>query len=151
MRQGNLADVTLRAATQADDAAIKALIHSAQINPMDLDWRRFILAVTPDGEMVGCGQVKPHSDGTLELASIAVRPAWRRRGIARRLIERLLAKSPRPLYLTCASGLRPLYEKFGFRALSESEMTPYFRRLSRLATVFMKMARGQTLLVMKLD
>lgn len=146
-----MADVTLRPATRADDAAIKALIRSVRINPLDLDWRRFLLAVTPDGEMVGCGQVKPHSDGTLELASIAVRPAWRGRGIARRIIERLLAESPRPLYLTCASQLGLLYEKFGFRALSESEMTPYFRRLSRLATAFMKMARGQTLLVMKLD
>ncbi|MEW6029527.1 MAG: GNAT family N-acetyltransferase [Chloroflexota bacterium] len=146
-----MADITLRPATRADDAAIKALIRSSQINPMDLDWRRFLLAVTRDGEMVGCGQVKPHSDGTRELASIAVRPAWRGRGIARLIIERLLDESPRPLYLTCASGLGPLYEKFGFRALSEREMTPYFRRLSRLATAFMKLARGQTLLVMKLD
>jgi N-acetylglutamate synthase-like GNAT family acetyltransferase len=146
-----LADISLRPATQADDAAIKALIRSAQINPMDLDWRRFLLAVTRDGEMVGCGQVKPHSDGTRELASIAVRPAWRGRGVARLIIEQLLAESPRPLYLTCASRLGPFYEKFGFRAVSESEMTPYFRRLSRLATAFMKMARGQTLLVMKLD
>jgi amino-acid N-acetyltransferase len=146
-----LADISLRPATQADDAAIKALIRSAQINPMDLDWRRFLLAVTQEGEMVGCGQVKPHSDGTRELASIAVRPAWRGRGVARLIIEQLLAESPRPLYLTCASRLGPFYEKFGFRAVSESEMTPYFRRLSRLATAFMKMARGQTLLVMKLD
>lgn len=146
-----MAEVTLRRATRADDAAIKALIRSARINPMDLDWRRFLLAVTRDGEMVACGQVKPHADGTLELASIAVRPAWRGQGIARLVIERLLAESPRPLYLTCASSLGPLYEKFGFRVLSENEMTPYFRRLSRLATAFMKMARGQTLLVMKLD
>ncbi len=146
-----MADISLRPATQADDAAIKALIRSAQINPMDLDWRRFLLAVTREGEMVGCGQVKPHSDGTRELASIAVRPAWRGQGIAHLIIERLLAESPRPLYLTCASRLGPFYEKFGFRVLSESEMTPYFRRLSRLATAFMKMARGQTLLVMKLD
>ncbi len=146
-----MADISLRPATQADDAAIKALIRSVQINPMDLDWRRFLLAVTRDGEMVGCGQIKPHADGTLELASIAVRPAWRGQGVARLIIERLLAESPRPLYLTCASRLGPLYAKFGFRALSESEMTPYFRRLSCLATAFMKLARGQTLLVMRLD
>ena len=30
---------------------------------MALDWHRFILAIDPFGKVIGCGQVKPHSDG----------------------------------------------------------------------------------------
>jgi N-acetylglutamate synthase-like GNAT family acetyltransferase len=147
-----LADVTFRPATAADAADIRAIIRSVRINPMDLDWKRFLLASSPDGELVACAQLKPHADGTLELASLAVRPAWRGRGLARRLVEQLLSDSPRPLYLTCRSGLESFYQKFGFRALANDELTPYFRRLQRLATGMMSLFRdGETLLVMRLD
>ena len=145
-----MADVTLRPATADDAADIKTLIRLVRINPMDLDWRRFLIASSADGELVACAQVKPHADGTLELASLAVRPAWRGRGLARRLVERLLSQSPRPLYLTCRSSLGVFYGKFGFRALASDELTPYFRRLQRLAGVFL-FRKDETLLVMKLD
>ena len=148
----DLSDVTFRAATEADATDIKSLVRSVRINPMDLDWQRFLIASSPDGTLLACGQVKPHSDGTLELASIAVRPDQRGRGLARALIERLLSDSPRPLYLTCRSGLEPLYLKFGFRSLASDELTPYFRRIQKLASAMMGIFRdGETLLVMKLD
>lgn len=119
---------------------------------MDLDWRRFLLASSADGELVACAQVKPHADGTLELASLAVRPAWRGGGVARRLVEQLLTQSPRPVYLTCRSSLESFYQKFGFRALRADELTPYFRRLQKLANKMMGLFRdGETLLVMRLD
>jgi N-acetylglutamate synthase-like GNAT family acetyltransferase len=126
-------EFSLRTAVETDAPTIRAIIRVAQINPIGLDWRRFLLAVSADGEVVGCGQVKPHGDGTRELASIAVIPAWRGRGVARAIIERLLASHPGPLYLTTRAHLGPLYEKFGFRSLSPDEMPPYFRRISRLA------------------
>ena len=135
-----------------DAATIKALIRLVRINPMDLDWKRFLVATDADGEMLACGQVKPHGDGTLELASLAVHPAWRRRGLARRIVEQLLSQSPRPLYLTCRSGLESFYQKFGFRTLASNELTPYFRRLQRLAGAMMGVFHdGDTLLVMRLD
>ena len=119
---------------------------------MDLDWRRFLIASSPGGELAACVQVKPHRDGTFELASLAVHPAWRGRGLARRLVERLLAESPRPLYLTCRSGLESFYQKFGFRTLASEELTPYFRRLQKLAGAMMGLFReSETLLVMRLD
>jgi hypothetical protein len=44
-----------------------------------------------------------------------------------------------------------MYEKFGFRALQVSETPPYYRRLQRLAGIFLDLAgRKETLLVMKL-
>lgn len=147
-----MADVTIRPATADDAADIKALIRLVRINPMDLDWRRFLLASSADGELAACAQIKPHADGTLELASLAVRPAWRGRGLARRLVEQLLSQSPRPIYLTCRSGLESFYQKFGFRTLNADELTPYFRRLQRLANKMMGIFRdGDTLLVMRLD
>jgi N-acetylglutamate synthase-like GNAT family acetyltransferase len=145
-----LADVTLRPATVADAVDIKSLIRLVRINPMGLDWKRFLLASSADGELVACAQVKPHADGTLELASLAVRPAWRGRGLARRLVEQLLSQSPRPLYLTCRSSLGIFYGRFGFRTLASDELTPYFRRLQRLADMFF-FRKDETLLVMKLD
>ncbi len=147
-----MAEFTLRPATADDADAIKSLVRSVRINPMDLDWRRFLLASSSDGELVACGQVKPHTDGTLELASVAVHPEWRGRGLARAVIERLLSDSPRPLYLTCRSDLEPLYRKFGFRTLTSDELTPYFRRIKKLASAMMSLFRdGETLLVMRLD
>jgi len=145
-----LADVTLRSATADDAAEIKALIRLVRINPTSLDWKRFLVASSADGRLVACAQVKPHADGTLELASLAVRPAWSGRGLARRLVEQLLSQSPRPLYLTCRAPLGSFYEKFGFRVLTRNEMPPYFRRLSRLAGIVGKLL-NETMLVMKAD
>ena len=145
-----MADIVFHRATADDEASIKALIHLVRINPMSLDWERFLLASSPDGELVACGQIKPHSEGTLELASIAVHPDWRGRGLAREIIQRLLADSPRPIYLTCRSDLEPFYVKFGFRSLAASELTPYFRRIQKLANV-MLFREGMTLSVMRLD
>ncbi len=141
----------LRPATAADAPSIRRLVRRVQINPMGLDWQHFVLAVDAGGRMLGCGQLKPHRSGIIELASIAVEPGFRQNGIARAIIEHLIAVGPRPLYLTCRSSLGSFYEKWNFRAIGESEMPAYFRRLSRLASGFTKLARyGEGLLVMVL-
>jgi N-acetylglutamate synthase-like GNAT family acetyltransferase len=103
---------------------------------MSLSWQRFILAVDRNGQIIGTGQVKPHADGSLELASIAVLPDWRGRGIARLIIEHLLQQYPGRLYLTCRAQLGPLYQKFGFQEINSSQMPPYFKRISRLVYHF---------------
>ncbi|MGC8857422.1 MAG: GNAT family N-acetyltransferase, partial [Anaerolineae bacterium] len=77
-----------------------------------------------------------------ELASIAVHPAFRQQGVARAIIERLLAEGPRPLYLMCRSSLTPFYEKFGFRVLPPAEMPPYFQRMVRLTVLLQRLARS---------
>ena len=101
--------------------------------------------------MIACGQLKPVPGGLTELASLAVQSTHRHQGIARALIEHLLADAPRPVYLTCRSGLGELYEKFGFQTLEADQMPAYYRRLQRLAGLLMEIAgRGETLLVMKL-
>ncbi len=143
-----MADFVLRPATEADSAAIRNLIHRVGINPTGLDWRRFVVAVDGSGRMRGCGQLKPHGKDIGELASIAVELEDRGKGIARLIIEHLIARARRPLYLTCRSSLGPFYEKWNFHTIGLNEMPPYFNRLVRLASLFMP--KGESLLVMRL-
>lgn len=145
-------EVTIRPATAEDDAAIKALICSVQINPLGLDWRRFRVAVDANGRLLACGQIKEHGDGSHELASIAVEKAWRGQGLARAIIESLLADHTGPLWLTCVNRLTPLYEKFGFvEVTAVDDMPPYFRRVVRLFRIFQFFRRSDDYLaVMRL-
>jgi N-acetylglutamate synthase-like GNAT family acetyltransferase len=144
--------ITIRPARETEAARIKELIHLVGINPMALDWKRFVVAVDDQDEMLGCGQLKPHGPEVLELASIAVYPEHQRQGIASAIIEHLLKDSPRPLYLMCQSSLGPFYEKFGFRAIAYEEMPRYFQRMSKLAGLWTALARrAERLLIMKLQ
>lgn len=128
---------TLRQAIEADLPAISDLIETAGINPRGLDWRRFLIAVDGDDHLVGSGQVKIHLDGSLELASIAVQPEWRKQGVARAIILKLLETHPRPLYLVCRGRLGTFYEKFGFVVIfNPKDMPPHFRRLNLLVQAF---------------
>jgi len=143
---------TLRPARETEAAQIRELIHLVGINPMDLDWKRFIVAVNDLGEMIGCGQLKPHGKEILELASLAVYPDHQGKGVARAIVQYLLKDSPRPLYLMCESSLGPFYEKFGFRGISYEEMPRYFQRISKLVGLATTLARREEhLLVMKLQ
>ncbi len=144
---------SLRRASREDAGAIRRLISRVGINPFGLNWRRFWIAVDGTGRLVGCGQVKPHHDGSRELASIAVEPEWRGRGIARAIIETLLAENPPPVYLTCRASLEPLYNRFGFRVLQPGEMERDLRRIWRLAGLIRRIIPGmpQLLVMAKKD
>jgi N-acetylglutamate synthase-like GNAT family acetyltransferase len=141
----------IRPALESDFAQIKALIHLVGINPTGLDWRRFIVAVDERDRVVACGQIKPHGQDILEMASIAAHPNHRGRGLARRVIEELLRSSPRPLYLMCMAHNGPMYEKFGFARLTTEQMPRYFQRIKRVFDVANIVRRDEDLWVMKLE
>ena len=101
---------------------IRDLLSRVSSCPSRLDWRRFAIAETPSNAFIGCGQLKPHFDRSLELASLAVDTPYRRQGVARAIIERLLANGPGPLYTTCRAELAALYAKFGFRPIGLTKM-----------------------------
>ena len=144
--------ILIRPALETEADPIRDLIYLVKINPTGLDWKRFVVAVDEQDELIGCGQLKPHGGEVVELASIAVDPEHQGKGVARAIIEYLLKKSPRPLYLMCESRLGPLYERFGFRAISYEEMPRYFQRISKLAGLVTTLAhRAERLLVMKLQ
>lgn len=126
--------IRLRRADRPHAAAIRRLVYAERLNPLGLDWRRFWLALDERGEVVACGQIKPHRGGARELASIVVAPGWRGRGVAQALIDRLLAHSAPPIYLTCRASLEVFYARFGFVTLRDpAAMPPYFRRVFRVA------------------
>ena len=126
------------------------MIRDAGINPMSLDWHRFLIA-EDDGVTVGIGQIKVHGDDSRELASLAVIPSRQGQGIASALIHALLANVTGTLYLTCRKQLETYYARFGFRRIERDEMTPYFRRIMRLAGILMALAPGRGPIVMKRD
>jgi len=151
-RSSSAADYDLRPAVSSDAKNIRHIINQVGINPTGLSWKRFVVAINKPGSIIGCGQVKPHKDGSLELASIAVLPDWRGRGIARRIIEQLLEQHPGRLYLTCRAPLEPLYQKFGFQTIQLEDMPPYFQQISRLAALYKKLShQTDRLLVMRRD
>lgn len=141
--------LTFRPATAADQPIIRRMIYRAGINPLGLDWRRFVVA-EEDGRIVAIGQIKPHADGSRELASLAVTPSRQGQGIGSALVRKLLASSSAPLYLTCRAGLQTYYARFGFRAITPDEMPPYFRRVAFLMNLGAPANRPR-LLVMRWD
>ena len=107
---------------------------------MGLKWQRFLVALDEAENVIGCGQVKPHRDGSQELASIAVVRKWRNQGIARAIIQELVYLHPLPLWLTCISRLVPFYEQFGFVEVAETQQMPsYFRWSVRLFAIYAKL------------
>jgi N-acetylglutamate synthase-like GNAT family acetyltransferase len=143
--------IRVRAATADDQPAIVKVVREARINPMDLRWPHFVVAVDEaSGAVVGTGQIKLHGDGSREVASIATIPAYQRRGIAHQVIERLLMDQTGELYLTCLESMGPFYELFGFRTVADRDLTPYFRRLKKIAGALHFLGpRGERLLVMR--
>ena len=121
-------DIFLRAATVEDQATIRRTIRSARLNPLDLHWQRFVVAQAGD-QIAGFGQVKILSDGTPELASLAVLPEYQNSGIGSCIVWTLIDRTPGPLYLRCAGHNEGYYQRFGFRTLAPAEMPRSLRRM----------------------
>jgi N-acetylglutamate synthase-like GNAT family acetyltransferase len=138
--------IIIRPAVAEDQYAITAIVRAAWINPRDLNWQRFLLAQWGQ-DVIGVGQVKPHSDGSRELASIAVVPEWQGQGVGSAIIRGLLARETGRLHLMCAAKTAPYYERFGFRRIARPEMPPYFRRIDRMASVLSLLSFGRLRLV----
>lgn len=95
--------VTLAPMTRADVAAVAALERRTFAHPwsaelfrreLRLPQSRITVARSPDGEIVGyvCRWL---TDDVAEIQNVAVHPDWRRRAVARRLVESVLAEARR--------------------------------------------------------
>jgi N-acetylglutamate synthase-like GNAT family acetyltransferase len=108
--------LAIRAATANDQLAIRTLVRSEHLNPIDLDWRRFTVAFDADG-LVGAVQLREHGDGSRELGSLVVRANARHRGIASQIIDALLsAETGRVLTITRPAFVN-YYARWGFRRI----------------------------------
>lgn len=140
----------LEPATAADADRIKSLVRGERLNPLGLDWRRFTVARDVGGEVLGCVQVKPHRDGTRELASLVVREDLRGLGIGSRLVRHCQQDAGGRLYLTCRARLGGYYHQLGFEVVPPEALPPYFKRISKLVDVIgVFFPAGDGLLVMQ--
>ena len=129
----------LREAQASDQKVIRKIVRQARINPFGLKWPNFLIAEVA-GQIAGIGQVKSHGDGSRELASIAVRPDFRRQGIASAIIEALVAREEDVLFLTCRWKMEVFYQPFGFRRATGVELSRDMARLDRLNQWFSRVA-----------
>ena len=143
--------VVFRSASSDDLPFIRGMIREERLNPLGLDWKRFMVGEDEVGDIVACGQVKAHADGSRELASLVVRGPWRGSGLGSKIIELLQSSSNPPLWLTCRSTLIPFYIRSSFHEVEDKSAMPrYFRWASRLMNVFLKaVGRDDYLAVMR--
>lgn len=138
----------IRPATAADQAAIRRIVRDADINPVSLDWPRFVVATAEPAGVIGVAQVKQHRDGSRELASVAVVPERQRQGVGSALVRALLAREEGSLHLTCRAQLEGYYTRFGFRRIERREMPAYFARRMPALNAFLR-PFGIRLIVMR--
>lgn len=148
----NKLDFSIRTATKEDTAFIRRLIWKSGINPFGLNWQRFVIAVLKNGDRIGCAQLKTHTDGARELASLAVLPTYRHQSVAEALIWRILKDPDPPVYLTCRGSLVSFYERFGFQEMTDLfSMPAYFFKVKRAYSWLEKRKWVGHLAVMKWD
>jgi amino-acid N-acetyltransferase len=144
--------VTIRPARQEDQETIVSLIRQAKLNPRNLHWQNFLVA-EENGQVVGIRQVKVYEQGTREVASGFVLPAYRRQGISARLMNELLARETGPLYTMVNEKRAPYYEQFGFRRVAVDQLPSDFRkeyRIGRVVTSLMYIFRKEKIRIIPL-
>ena len=120
--------ITLRPATQADQATITSMVRAAKLNPVNLRWVNFWVAEA-DGRVVGACQLRPYAGGSRELASLVVDSVHQHQGVGARLVSQLLTLCPAPIYLFCEDDLGSYYARFGFHGVGSEGLPPPLARL----------------------
>ena len=108
--------VFIRPATAADQPHIVSLARGERLKPTGLHWPRFVVAHHA-GDIVGAVQLRRHPDGSQELGSLVVAPAFRGRGIAARLIERRLSGALGRVFVITGRAHADYYRRWGFQRI----------------------------------
>ena len=144
--------VTVRRARADDQPVITAMVRRARLNPADLQWQRFVIAER-DGQAVGVAQLRRHSDGCKELASLVVEPESRGHGIAAQMVDVLLADERWPVYALIDRRFMDHFARWRFapidpRQLPRSVLRVY--RIGRVVTAVGSVLRRQRIRIVPL-
>lgn len=103
-------------------AKINSIALKYDLDSNDMEFEQFIVA-EESGEIIGFGRLLPH-EGCVELGTIGVLEGYRGKGIAKKIIRRLLhlvraGLKPAPsVYLTTL--IPSFFEQFGFKRLDSA-------------------------------
>jgi N-acetylglutamate synthase-like GNAT family acetyltransferase len=114
-----LESLTLRSARNSDEAAVLALLRENKGLELAFHADEFRVAVEGH-DIVGCGRLKRHSDGSLEIASVSTKANLRGKGIGSCIVEAILAGQREPIY---ALALAPdFFARHGFRLIDKQAL-----------------------------
>ena len=86
--------------------------------------KEYVIAVTPEGEVIGCGSLKVYSQTLGEVAGLAVADGWQGAGIGRAIVEGLL-EDARELGLSETFALTRKPDFFGRLGCDRTEKTRF--------------------------
>ncbi|MHB1262176.1 MAG: GNAT family N-acetyltransferase [Thermoplasmatota archaeon] len=112
--------VTVRRATAGDAEAVLALLRSH--DGLEVEFKASEFCLAGDGNAVlACGRLRRHTDGAMELASVATQAGQHGRGLASAVVQSVLDGVTEPVFaLALAPGF---FARHGFREVSK-ELLP---------------------------
>lgn len=125
-------EITIRAARIADIRQIEPLIRAFAAENLMLPkssdqlartFREFVVAVTPENEIIGCGALRVYTEELAEICSLAVDGRYQNAGIGRNIVEQLVCEA-RALELrrVFALTLKPkFFARLGFETVPKEE------------------------------
>lgn len=115
--------LTIRWASTADQVWIDTQYQDIDFLPSDVQVDRVAIAEW-EGQPSGLGRLVPVGDQQWELGGMYVLPDFRRKGIARRVVQYLLDATDAGTTLYCIPFLHlsTFYESFGFRKVPKADL-----------------------------
>jgi amino-acid N-acetyltransferase len=144
--------VVVRRARPDDQPVITAMVRRARLNPAGLHWEQFVVGER-GGRAVGVAQLRRHSDGTKELASLVVEPGAREDGIATQMVDALLAGETAAVYALIDRRFVGHFARWDFRQAGRSELPRSVSRIyliGRVVTTLGSLLRRQRIRIVPL-
>ena len=131
IRRGGPADLAEVAVIQAGSPEAS---HWAPADYLRFDFRVSVCETRVAGFLVS----RVLTEGETELLNLAVAPEFRRRGVARKLVESLLAESPGVVYLEVRESNRTAREFYNHMGFQEVSSRPGYYQHPPEAAIVMK-------------
>lgn len=124
--------------TRSDLAQLKALLRAQRLPDDDCgEAGRYFCGIFDGGELIAAGGLETAAPYAL-LRSVAVQPAYRARGLARRITDHLLARASREgrlaVYLLTETAEK-YFASLGFDTVERSDVPAEIRRTQQFSTL----------------